>query len=60
MVWAWPFSIDFSDNNFGCGTKKCMRAGDRKQLYYKSWPYLLAIAFLCLYNTRLTIYGVYS
>ena len=22
----------------GCGTKKCKRAGDRKQLYYKSWP----------------------
>ena len=26
-------------NNSGCGTKKCMRAGDRKQVYYKSWPY---------------------
>ena len=35
---VWPFSIDFNDNNFGCGTKKCMRAGDRKLLYYKSWP----------------------
>ena len=31
-------SINFNDNNFGCGTKKCMRAGDEKQLYYKSWP----------------------
>ena len=20
-VGAWPFSIDFNDNNFGCGTK---------------------------------------
>ena len=36
---AWPFSLDFNDNNFGCGTKKCMRAGDGKLLYhYKSWP----------------------
>ena len=42
MVWAWPFSIDFSDNNFGCSTKKCMRAEDRKQLYCKSWPYVWA------------------
>ena len=21
-VRAWPFSIDFNDNDFGCGTKK--------------------------------------
>ena len=43
MVWAWPISIDFSDNtcNFGCGTKKCMWAGDRKQLYYKSLSYTI-------------------
>ena len=33
---AWPFSIHFNDNNFGCGThKQCTRAGDGK-LYYKS------------------------
>ena len=39
MLWVWPFSVDFNNNNFGCGTvtKKCMRAGDRKQLYYKSY-----------------------
>ena len=36
---TWPFSIDFNDNNFGCGTKKCMWVGDGKLLYYKSWPY---------------------
>ena len=47
MVWAWPFSIDFSDNNFGCGTKKCMQAGDRKQLYYKSWPNVVIIIWFC-------------
>ncbi len=35
---AWPFSIDFNGNSFGCVTKKCMRAGDGKLLYYKSWP----------------------
>ena len=39
---AWPFSIDFNDNNFGCGTKKCMRARDGKLLYYKSWPNMSA------------------
>ena len=37
---AWPFSIDFNDNNFRCGAKKCIRAGDGKLLYYKSWPKL--------------------
>jgi len=26
-------------NNFRCGHQNCMRAGDGKQLYYKSWPY---------------------
>ena len=26
-------------DNLGCGTKKCMRAGDGQLLYYKSWPY---------------------
>ena len=35
---AWPFPIGFNNNNFGGGTKKCMRAGDGKLLYYKSWP----------------------
>ena len=35
---AWPFSIHFNDNNFGCGIKKCTRVGDGKLLYYKSWP----------------------
>jgi len=24
-------------NNFRCGHQNCMRAGDGKQLYYKSW-----------------------
>ena len=38
MVWSWPLSIDFNDNNFRCGYKKCMWVGDRKLLYYKSWP----------------------
>ena len=36
---AWPFPIGFNNNNFGGGTKNCMRAGDGKLLYYKSWPY---------------------
>ena len=28
---------DFYDNNFGCGTKKCMWAGTGNLNYYKSW-----------------------
>ena len=43
MLWPLPFSVDFSDNNFGCDTKKCMWAEDRKQLYYKSWPKILTV-----------------
>ena len=35
---AWPSSIDFNGNNFGCGTKKRMQAGDGKLLHYKLWP----------------------
>ena len=33
MLWVWPIStkyLDFSDNNFGRGTKACMQMGDRK------------------------------
>ena len=34
MVWAWPFSIDFSDNNFGCSTRN--DACGRGTGYYNS------------------------
>ena len=37
MLWVWPFSVDFNDNNFRCGTKNAC-GWDRKQLHYKSWP----------------------
>ena len=34
--------VAISVDNFGCGTKKMHagggEGGDRKQLYYKSWP----------------------
>ena len=31
--------IPHNINNSGCGIKKCMWAGDRKQVYYKPWPF---------------------
>ena len=56
---AWPFSVDFNDNNFGCGTKKCMQVGDGKLLYYKSWPksgkiYLTRWPFFVLHKLKQT------
>ena len=29
---AWPFSIDFNDNHFGCGTKKMYTGGGRETI----------------------------
>ena len=65
---AWPFSIDFNDNNFGCGTKNaCGRGTGNYQLYYKSWPKgrnlqawrvhvgccdLQSLSLLCIYSTH--------
>ena len=45
---VWPFSMHFNDNNFGCSTKKCTRAGGGKLLYYKSWPYVGCIMHQCI------------